>query len=86
VSGSDPTAVSAEASSDAASEHVCSAKGCRQTARHAVVWNNPKLHKAERRKVWLACDEHQKSLADFVALRGFLIEVVPVESLTKADG
>jgi predicted Fe-S protein YdhL (DUF1289 family) len=67
-------------------EHVCSAKGCRRTAAHAVIWNNPKLHTADRRKVWLACDEHEKSLADFVALRGFHIEVVPVEHLTDADG
>ncbi|GAA2744393.1 hypothetical protein GCM10009868_21900 [Terrabacter aerolatus] len=67
-------------------DHVCSAKGCRATAAHAVVWNNPKLHTADRRKVWLACDEHEKSLADFVALRGFLIEVVPVGQLTDADG
>ncbi len=69
-----------------AADHVCSAKGCRATARHAVVWNNPKLHTADRRKIWLACDEHRTSLADFVALRGFLIEVVPVEALTDADG
>ncbi|NUO35188.1 MAG: hypothetical protein HOQ27_09000 [Dermatophilaceae bacterium] len=69
-----------------AADHVCSAKGCGAPARHAVVWNNPKLHKPERRKVWLACDEHEKSLADFVAMRGFLIEVVPVEALTDADG
>ncbi|MBC9823371.1 hypothetical protein [Terrabacter sp. MAHUQ-38] len=67
-------------------EHICSAKGCRRYAAHAVVWRNPKLHTADRRKVWLACDDHEKSLADFVALRGFLIEVIPVESLTDADG
>jgi hypothetical protein len=74
------------ASSAGADGNVCSAKGCRGTALHAVVWNNPKLHTAERRKVWLACDEHRQSLADFVAMRGFLIEVVPVEALTDADG
>ena len=67
-------------------EHVCSAKGCRRTAAHAVVWRNPKLHSAQRRKVWLACDEHRQSLADFLALRGFLIEVVGVSQLTDADG
>jgi predicted Fe-S protein YdhL (DUF1289 family) len=67
-------------------EHLCSAKGCRRTAGHAVIWRNPKLHAAERRKVWLACDEHRQSLADFVALRGFLIEVVAVDELTDADG
>ena len=64
-------------------DHVCSAKGCRA---QAVIWNNPKLHTRDRRKVWLACDDHEKSLADFVALRGFLIEVVPVEQLVDTDG
>jgi hypothetical protein len=53
---------------------------------HAVIWRNPKLHVEGRRKVWLACDEHQQSLADFVGLRGFLIEVTPVGALTDADG
>ncbi|WP_051518308.1 hypothetical protein [Intrasporangium chromatireducens] len=65
---------------------VCSAKGCREPAQQAVVWNNPKLHTADRRKVWLACDAHRQSLADFVGLRGFLIEVIPVGELTAADG
>lgn len=74
------------ASAGAASSPICSAKGCRATARHAVIWNNPKLHTADRRKVWLACDAHRGTLADFVALRGFLIEVIPVEELTDADG
>jgi len=67
-------------------DHVCSAKGCRAAAVHAVIWRNPKLHVEGRRKVWLACDEHQQSLADFVGLRGFLIEVTPVGALTDADG
>ena len=67
-------------------DHVCSAKGCRAQAVHAVIWNNPKLHTRDRRKVWLACDDHEKSVADFVALRGFLIEVVPVEQLADTDG
>ena len=69
-----------------AEDHVCSAKGCRAAAAHAVVWRNPKLHVEGRRKVWLACDEHRQSLADFVGLRGFLIEVIPVGALTDADG
>jgi len=67
-------------------DHVCSAKGCRAVAGHAVVWRNPKLHVEGRRKVWLACDDHQQSLAEFVGLRGFLIEVIPVGALTDADG
>ena len=70
----------------AADEHLCSAKGCRATARHAVVWRNPRLHTAERRKVWLACDEHRGSLAEFLDVRGFLIEVIGVDDLTDRDG
>lgn len=67
-------------------EWICSAKGCRLPAPHAVVWNNPKVHTPQRRKVWLACDHHRESLADFVRMRGFLLEVIDVEDLTDADG
>jgi hypothetical protein len=55
---------------------VCSAKGCRAPARWALRWNNPKLHAPDRRKVWLACDEHRATLGDFLAARGFLRDVV----------
>jgi len=66
---------------------VCSAKACRGTARHAVVWNNPKVHTPTRRKVWVACDEHRETLSIFVDLRGFLIEVIPLEELDPSrDG
>ncbi|CAN5877178.1 MAG: hypothetical protein M3520_06010 [Actinomycetota bacterium] len=65
---------------------TCSAKGCRLPASHGVVWNNPTVHRPERRKVWLACAEHRESLSGFVKLRGFLIEVVPVQDLGPEDG
>jgi len=57
---------------------ICSAKGCRAPARWELRWNNPKLHTAERRKTWLACDEHRTTLGDFLDARGFLREVAPV--------
>lgn len=60
---------------------VCSAKGCRAVPQHGVVWRNPKLHTPDRRKVWLACDDHREHLSNFVQIRGFLIEVVPVAEL-----
>ena len=41
-------------------------------------WNNPKIHKPQRRKVWLACEEHRESLSGFLGARNFLREVVPV--------
>lgn len=65
---------------------VCSAKGCRASAVHAVVWRNPRLHVEGRRKVWLACEDHREHLRDFVAMRGFLIEVVGVDELGEGDG
>jgi hypothetical protein len=59
------------------SDLVCSSKGCRGEAVWALRWNNPKLHTPDRRKVWLACDEHRESLSQFLAARKFLREVAP---------
>ncbi|WP_370248570.1 acetone carboxylase [Nocardioides sp.] len=55
---------------------ICSAKGCQLPAAWELRWNNPKLHTPERRKVWLACEEHRTSLTDFLGARGFLRETV----------
>ncbi len=57
---------------------VCSARGCRAAPAWGLHWNNPRLHTADRRKTWLACDEHKHSLADFLAARGFLRETRPL--------
>ena len=46
---------------------TCSAKGCREPAVHELRWNNPKLHTPERRKVWLACEDHRESLSIVLA-------------------
>jgi hypothetical protein len=56
-------------------EKICSAKGCRNPAAYALAWNNPKIHTADRRKIWLACEDHRDSLADFLSVRGFLRDV-----------
>ncbi|MFJ6698421.1 hypothetical protein ACIQM4_20435 [Streptomyces sp. NPDC091272] len=55
---------------------ICSAKGCRADAVRVLAWNNPKLHTPERRKTWLACEEHREHLSHFLGLRGFLKEDV----------
>ena len=57
---------------------TCSAKGCRAQAVWVLGWNNPKLHAADRRKTWVACESHRQQLADFLDVRGFLRDVVPV--------
>lgn len=60
---------------------VCSAKGCRADAAYGLLWNNPSLHTPDRRKTWLACEEHLASLTQFLSLRGFLRQTVPVAEL-----
>jgi hypothetical protein len=57
-------------------DRQCSAKGCRRAATVALAWNNPKLHTPDRRKMWLACDEHRESLSRFLDARGFLRDTI----------
>ena len=56
----------------------CSAKGCRNDASWVLTWNNPKIHAPYREKRWLACNEHRRSLADFLAARSFLRQITPL--------
>ncbi|MFI7388734.1 hypothetical protein [Streptomyces sp. NPDC049813] len=63
----------------------CSAKGCRADAVWVLAWNNPKLHTPERRKTWLACEEHREHLAQFLGVRGFLKDVVPLAEWAPAE-
>jgi len=53
---------------------LCSAKGCRSAATISLRWRNPRLHDAARVKLWLACAEHADHLADYLSVRGFLLE------------
>jgi len=55
----------------------CSRAGCAADASFSVVWRNPRIHGPERRKVWLACDEHAEYLRDFLASRAFPVVVEP---------
>ena len=65
---------------------LCSAKGCRANATYGLLWNNPKLHAPERRKTWLACENHADPLSDFLSKRGFLKDAAPVDELTDEMG
>lgn len=61
----------------------CSRKGCKADARHVLEWNNPKVHAPERRKQWLACDEHLEYLSTFLGARMFLKNVAPLTEIKK---
>jgi len=62
---------------------VCSARGCRAPASWFLRWNNPRLHTPDRRKTWLACDEHRERLSEFLSVRGFLRDVEPLPTLEE---
>ncbi len=53
----------------------CSARGCTRSATWALHWRNPRIHSADRRKTWLACDDHRVTLEEFLSLRGFPLQV-----------
>jgi hypothetical protein len=57
---------------------ICSAKGCQAKAGWTLQWNNPKLHTPDRRKEWLACEDHKESLSTFLGARGFLKDTRPL--------
>lgn len=61
----------------------CSRAGCRASAQWRVIWRNPRIHAADRQKVWVACDDHVAYLREFVAARDF---PVTVERLVLAAG
>lgn len=54
---------------------ACSAAGCGVDAVWRINWRNPRIHSADRVKVWLACDAHRTTLADYLTTRGFPVVV-----------
>ena len=61
----------------------CSRKGCRVEAAWQVLWNNPKIHQPQRRKIWLACDEHRSWLENFLRQRLFWRSTEPLNPEPK---
>lgn len=67
------------------SDAECSRAGCRETALWRIEWRNPKIHTPERRKVWVACDEHHVFLRDYLAARDFPVALSPLASIDIDD-
>ncbi|QCB97714.1 hypothetical protein E5206_12955 [Arthrobacter sp. PAMC25564] len=69
---------------------VCSRKACRAGAQWQLLWNNPKIHTPERRKIWLACGEHRAWLEDYLQTRGLWKDTVALDAAVPevqlADG
>jgi hypothetical protein len=58
---------------------TCSRAGCRDAAAWRIDWRNPKIHSEDRRKTWVACDEHVGYLREFLAARSFPLDVRALE-------
>lgn len=65
----------ADADADSNPDMQCSSAGCAAAAAWRVNWRNPRIHSANRVKVWLACDSHRNTLADYLGTRGFPVIV-----------
>jgi len=63
-------------------EVQCSRKGCRNQAEFQLLWNNPKIHTPERRKIWLACAEHQEWLENYLKERLLYRQTLPLPGTT----
>lgn len=57
----------------------CSSAGCDAEAAWRVNWRNPRIHSADRVKVWLACDAHRSTLGDYLSTRGFPVVITPLD-------
>ncbi|MFS0714640.1 hypothetical protein ABC195_12190 [Microbacterium sp. 2P01SA-2] len=64
----------------------CSRAGCRASARWRVIWRNPRIHSADRRKIWVACDDHVAYLREFVAARDFPVSVELLSAEAREAG
>lgn len=62
---------------------ICSRKGCTADAAWGMLWNNPKIHTPQRRKVWLSCDEHREYFRGYLSSRNLLKSEVPVADLPR---
>lgn len=62
----------------------CSSAGCSADAAWRVNWRNPRIHSADRVKVWLACDAHRATLGDYLGTRGFPVLVTPLDQPVDA--
>jgi hypothetical protein len=76
VTGAQEASSGARPSDTPAAE--CSRAGCRAPARWRVEWRNPRIHSPDRRKVWVACDEHRDYLRDYLAAREFPVTLAPL--------
>ncbi|MDH4397886.1 MAG: acetone carboxylase [Actinomycetota bacterium] len=58
----------------------CSRAGCQDSAIILIEWRNPKIHAADRVKLWSSCESHRGYLVDYLKTRGMYLGVRDFES------
>lgn len=66
-------------------QHACSRAGCGNEAHWVIRWRNPKIHSEDRRKTWLACNEHRDYLKDFLEARSFPLDVLSLSEFVTSS-
>jgi hypothetical protein len=56
----------------------CSRAQCSSPAEHRIEWRNPRIHDADRVKIWLACGEHYEFLLGFLESRQFPLRIARI--------
>lgn len=56
----------------------CSRAQCENPAARRIEWRNPRIHDADRVKIWLACEEHIEFLLGFLESRKFPVRIADV--------
>ncbi|MFF2840962.1 hypothetical protein [Paenarthrobacter sp. NPDC057981] len=79
------TGLAGQESARATGAAMCSRKGCRLDAQWQLLWNNPRIHTPERRKVWLSCGHHREWLEEYLQTRGLWKETVPFADDSTAN-
>jgi hypothetical protein len=62
----------------------CSSSGCTEQALWRINWRNPRIHTAERVKVWLACTAHREHLSGYLTSRGFPVLVTAMDIVPES--
>jgi hypothetical protein len=57
----------------------CSRAGCVEAASILIEWRNPKIHDADRVKLWSSCETHRSYLVDYLQTRGMYLGVKDFE-------
>jgi len=58
----------------------CSRSACTQKPEWEIQWRNPKIHAADRVKVWLSCAEHRAYFIGYLEQRNFPVSAVVHEA------